>query len=76
MECTGAEIGDRRRVAKLIGMLGSSSAGERENALAAIDKALSAAALTWGWLAALVERGELPGGDRDRIYKKARDRSA
>lgn len=63
------DLPDRKRLAKLIGMLGSSSAGERANALAAFDKALIAAALSWGWLADLIERGQLPDGDTARMFK-------
>lgn len=65
-----ADVPDRARVGRLVGMLGSSSGGERANALAAVDKALSAAALSWGWLADLVERGDLPGGDREKIFRR------
>jgi hypothetical protein len=64
-----ADVPDRARIGRLVGMLGSSSEGERANALAAVDKALSAATLSWGWLAHLVERGELPA-DRDPIFKR------
>ncbi len=64
-----ADVPDRARIGRLVGMLGSSSEGERANALAAVDKALSANGLTWGWLAHLVERGELPA-DRDPIFKR------
>jgi hypothetical protein len=52
-----------------VGMLGSSSAGERANAPAAVDKALTANGLSWGWLAHILERGELPA-DRDPIFKR------
>lgn len=64
-----ADVPDRARLARLVGMLGSSSSGERANALAAVDKALQAAALSWGWLADLIERGQLPDGDTARMFK-------
>lgn len=59
----------RERFGKLIGMCGSSSAGERDNALAAIDRALSAAGLTWAWLSDLVASGERP--DSGLVQRRA-----
>lgn len=49
----------RERLAKLFGRLGSDQAGERQNALAAIDKALSASGLSWAWVCDLVNAAEL-----------------
>ena len=61
------EIADlRERVSKLVGMLGSSNRGEKENALAAIEQALSRAGKTWAWIGEIVARGELPNG-RDKV---------
>jgi hypothetical protein len=64
------DIPDRARLARLVGMLGSSAAGERENALAALDKELVSRGVSWGWLADLVAHGELPGGLRERVFKR------
>lgn len=55
----------------MFGALGSAHAGERAAALAAIPKALEAAGLGWGDVAALLERGEVPGADglaRDELF--------
>jgi hypothetical protein len=64
----------RDRLAKLFGRLGSDQAGERQNALAAIDKALSAAGLSWAWVCDLVGQAELlTEGDlarRDRLLSR------
>jgi hypothetical protein len=60
----------RVRIAKLIRTLGGSSTGERANAIAAVDKALRSAALSWDWLSDLVSRGELPGGVREAVFKR------
>ena len=61
------DIADLRdRVSKLVGMLGSSNRGEKENALAAIDGALSRASKTWAWVGRLIAHGELPSG-RDKV---------
>ncbi len=49
-------------------MLGSSSSGERINSLAAIERALAAAGLSFVWLGELAERGELPG-ERERLLQ-------
>ena len=61
---------DRERIAKLVGMLGSSSVGERGNALLALGKALDSAGLSYGWLSKLVAVGEMPGGPRDALFRK------
>lgn len=60
---------DRDRLAKLFGRLGSDQAGERDSALAAIEKALAAAGSSWSWICALVGRGRLP----DDADQAARD---
>lgn len=60
---------DRGRIGRLVGMLGGAG-GEKINALAALEKALASAGLSFGWLAEIVERGELPGGDRDKLLRK------
>jgi hypothetical protein len=61
----------RTRLAKLFGRLGSEHAGERENALAAIDKALVAPGPGWSWICGLIEVGRLSTDDdavaRDRL---------
>ncbi len=46
---------DRERLAKIIGMLSSTADGERSAALAAADRALVDAGLTWIDVAALME---------------------
>ena len=56
----------RQRVGKLCGMVGSDQTGEKSNALAAIDQALSRAGKTWAWIGEIVARGELPNG-RDKV---------
>jgi hypothetical protein len=56
----------RERVGKLCGMVGSDQTGEKSNALAAIDQALSRAGKTWAWIGEIVARGELPNG-RDKV---------
>jgi hypothetical protein len=58
----------RARLGKLFGILGSEHAGERANALAAIERDLIEADLSWRWVGELVARGELPGGERDRLF--------
>lgn len=63
------ELSDRRRIAKLVGALGGAEA-ERAKALAELHKALSAAGLTFGWLADVVERDELVQGDREGLFKE------
>ena len=64
----------RERLAKLFGRLGSDQAGERQNALAAIDKALSAGGLTWAWVCDLVGQAELLSvldlARRDRLLSR------
>ncbi|HXO70411.1 MAG TPA: hypothetical protein VN838_15720 [Bradyrhizobium sp.] len=50
----------RQRLGKLFGRLGSDQAGERDNAIVAIDKALAAAGRGWSWVCELVTSGELP----------------
>jgi len=57
----------RERVGKLLGMVGSNQEGERANALAAIEQALTRAGETWGWIGSLVAHGDLPGGEREQI---------
>jgi hypothetical protein len=64
-----ADVPDQSRLGKLVGMLGAAG-GEGANALAALDKGLTAAGLSWGWLAQLVEHGEAPGGERDKIFRR------
>jgi hypothetical protein len=54
----------RSRLGKLIGMLGSKHEGERQNASAALERALTDAGLSFGWLADQVagsrdDRGEI-----------------
>jgi hypothetical protein len=67
--------GDRARIGKLAGMIGSASAGERANAVDLADKALGAMGASWQWLGMLCEHGELPGTDRDRLFcRLLRDR--
>lgn len=63
---TTARIG----ISKLVGMLGSDHAGERDNALTAASKALAGAGLSWGWVGRLVADGELPGGDREKLLTR------
>ena len=55
----------RERLAKLFGRLGCDcSAGERRNALVAIDKALVASGLSWAWVRELIADG-VHGTDAD-----------
>ena len=56
----------RERVSKLVGMLGSAHAGERDAAVQAIDKALGSAGYSFAWLCDLVARGKPPNG-RDKV---------
>lgn len=58
----------RSRVGKLIGMLGSAHAGERQNASAALERMLSDAGLSFGWLADVVA-----GSDADGRYEIFRE---
>jgi hypothetical protein len=64
----------RERLAKLFGRLGSDQAGERDNALLAIDKALTAAGMSWAWVCDLVNQAELLREDdmkrRDRLFAR------
>lgn len=60
----------RERVGKLLGMLGSNQKGERANALAAIEQALTRAGETWAWIGSLVAHGDLPGGEREKILAR------
>jgi hypothetical protein len=56
-------------------MLGSAHSGEKQNALAAIEKTLAGAGLTWASIGRLVARGELPGGERENLFSRVvRDR--
>jgi hypothetical protein len=57
----------RSRLAKLTGMLGSAHAGERDNAITALDNALAGSGRGWPWLAELIERGEMPRGKREQL---------
>jgi hypothetical protein len=61
----------RSRLGKLVGMLGSAHAGERSNALDAIDQALERAGLSWWWVGELVAQGEV----RDSNHLSARSES-
>jgi hypothetical protein len=62
------------RLGKLFGRLGSDQAGERANALAAIDKALPAAGLSWSWVCELVTSGTHAADEgaeaRDRLLAR------
>lgn len=60
----------RERVGKLLGMIGSSSEGEKKAALAAVEGALSKAGTTWAWIGSLVAHGDLPSGDREKILSR------
>ena len=51
---TGPSAEVRSRLGKLIGMMGSEHAGERQNASAALERTLSEAGLSFGWLADVV----------------------
>lgn len=57
------------RLAKLIGMLGSAHAGERANAIEAVDQELARHGLTWFDVGALAAHGKR---DRDREKLLAR----
>ena len=57
----------RERVGKLCGMVGSDQAGEKSNALLAIDQALARAGKTWAWIGDLVAHGDLSNGEREKI---------
>jgi hypothetical protein len=60
----------RARLGKLLGMIGSAHAGERENALSAVDQALARAGMTWATIGRLVSRGgELPN-DREALFAR------
>src|ERR1035437_1871554 len=54
----------RQRVGKLCGMVGSDQTGEKSNALAAIDQALSRAGKTWAWI------GELADSAREKLLAR------
>lgn len=58
----------RSRVGKLIGMLGSTHAGERQNASAALERTLSDAGLSFGWLADVVAGSS--GDDRHQLFRE------
>ena len=60
----------RARVGKLCGMVGSDSAGEKNNALLAIDQALARAGLSWQWIGELVAHGDLSRGEREEILAR------
>src|ERR1019366_7914942 len=57
----------RERVGKLCGMVGSDRAGEKSNALLAIDQALARAGKSWQWIGELVAHGDLSNGEREKI---------
>lgn len=58
----------RARLGKLVALLGSNNAGERDNALAALGRALGENGLDWAWLADLATRGETPDSDYTRLF--------
>ena len=60
----------RERVGKLCGMVGSDQTGEKSNALAAIDQALSRAGKTWAWIGEIVAHADLPNDDREEILAR------
>jgi hypothetical protein len=60
----------RQRVGKLCGMVGSDQTGEKSNALAAIDQALSRAGKTWAWIGEIVARGELADSAREKLLAR------
>ena len=61
---------DRSRLAKLIGMLGAPSEGERANALAAADSELAAIGKSWLDIAAWAERAELGEVEREKLFAR------
>jgi len=58
----------RARIGRLIGRLGEVT--DRPAALAALDKELPAAGLSWGAIAEMVAHGELPGGEREKLLSR------
>ena len=60
----------RERVGKLCGMVGSDQAGEKSNALLAIDQALARAGKSWQWIGELVAHGDLSNGEREKILAR------
>jgi hypothetical protein len=60
----------RERVSKLVGMLGSAHAGERDAAVQAIDKALGSAGHSWAWLCDLVAGGGLADSEREKLFAR------
>lgn len=63
----------RARIGRLIGRLGEVS--DRQAALAALDRELPDAGLSWGAVASFVASGELPGGERDvLLHRLVRER--
>ena|ERR1039458_4501139 len=60
----------RERVSKLVGMLGSAHAGERDAAVQAIDKALGSAGHSWAWLCDLVAGGGLADSAREKLLAR------
>lgn len=61
----GTEL--RARLAKLLAMVGSPAKGERNNAVAALDRTLADNQLGWGWLADFITRASVPAAERDRF---------
>jgi hypothetical protein len=59
-------VTDRSKLAKCIAMLGSDAAGERANALAAADRELAAAGMSWIDIACLAERMDVPDSVREQ----------
>ena len=57
---------------KLFGMLGSEHAGERDNAVDAIGRALAASGLSWRWICELIAGGttEQDAAARDRLLSR------
>ncbi len=60
----------RERLGKLFGILGSEHAGERANAVSAIDQALTRSGWTWSDVGQLIARGELPNDEREKLLAR------
>lgn len=57
----------RERIGKLLGMIGSDQAGEKSNAILAVDQGLARAGKTWAWIGNYVAHGDVSEGEREKI---------
>jgi hypothetical protein len=60
----------RTRLGKLVALLGSDNAGERDNALAALGRTLTDQGLDWAWLANLAAHGEVPDSKHSKLFAR------